>query len=81
MQVQVRLGAGLARVAGTPRMIVELADGATVADLLDCLESSYPTLAAGLPAALPLVAGEHAARAQELAHGDEVALLLPAAGG
>jgi sulfur-carrier protein len=81
MQVQVRLGTGLATAAGTSRLRLELPAGATVATLLDRLRADQPAIAAGLDSALPVVRGVHAGVAQELAEGDEVALLIPVAGG
>ena len=81
MHVQVRLGAGLATAAGTRRLSVALPDGATVEALLDRLGELEPEIAAGLGSALPVVRGTHAAREQELSDGDEVALLIPVAGG
>ncbi len=81
MQIRVRLGAGLAPAAGSARFSVSLAENATVADLLAHLRAEYPALAAKVNTALPMVAGKHAAPADLLSEGQEVALLLPAAGG
>jgi molybdopterin converting factor small subunit len=81
VHVQVRLGAGLATSAGTRRLGVALPPGATVDTLLDRLGELEPELAAGLPSALPVVRGTHATPEQQLHDGDEVALLIPVAGG
>jgi molybdopterin converting factor small subunit len=81
MQVRVRLGAGLSRLGRAPLLTIELADGATVEELLAELAQSEPDLAPALRSALPVVAGEHARRTRELAHREEVALLLPVSGG
>lgn len=81
MQVRVRLGAGLSRLADAPLMTVELADGATVGDLYARLRETAPELAPALPSALPVVAGEHVPSERHLAHREEVALLLPVSGG
>ena len=81
MHVHVRLGAGLATAAGTRRLSVTLPNGATVDTLLDRLAELEPGIAAGLGSALPVVRGTHAGREQELREGDEVALLIPVAGG
>jgi molybdopterin converting factor small subunit len=77
----VRLGAGLATAAGSRRLTVALPDGASVDTLLDALRSQEPELAAGLASALPVVRGTHADRDQPLEDGDDVALLIPVAGG
>ncbi len=81
MRVRVRLGAGLSRFADAPLLSLELAEGARVDDLLAALSSEQPALATALPSALPVLAGAHVERAQRLHPGDEVALLIPIAGG
>jgi len=81
MQVRVRLGAGLARLARAPLHSLELDEGATVADACRRLAADQPQLAGALDAALPVIAGVHADRDRALRHGDELALLIPVAGG
>jgi molybdopterin converting factor small subunit len=58
-----------------------LPDGASVETLLAELGELEPGLAAGLDSALPVVRGTHANRDQPLKDGDDVALLIPVAGG
>jgi molybdopterin converting factor small subunit len=77
----VRLGSGLATAAGTRRLRVELPREATVATLIDRLRDTEPAIAPGLDSALPVLKGTHASGADPLTEGDEVALLLPVAGG
>jgi molybdopterin converting factor small subunit len=81
MRVRVRLGAGLSRFADAPLLSLELADGASVDDLLTALGADQPALAPALRSALPVLAGEHVEREQRLSANDEVALLIPVAGG
>ena len=81
MEVRIRLGSSLARLAPAPMLRLELPSGATVEDLFALLASTTPELGAALPSALPLVAGEHVERDRALSNGDEVALLTPVAGG
>jgi molybdopterin synthase catalytic subunit/molybdopterin synthase sulfur carrier subunit len=81
IHVRVRLGAGLARRANAPLLSLDLPDDATVADALASVGDAEPALAAALPSALPVVAGEHAHRDRRLASGEEVALLMPISGG
>ena len=81
MHVRVRLGAGLSRLADAPLLSMDLAEGARVEDLLTALGSEQPALAPALTAALPVVAGTHVERGRALHAGDEVALLIPIAGG
>jgi molybdopterin synthase sulfur carrier subunit len=75
------LAAGLAELFRAPFLTVDLADGATVADLHACLEDAEPDAAPALRSALTVVAGEHANRDDLLRHRQEVALLLPISGG
>ena len=58
-----------------------LPDEASVDTLLGELGRLEPALAAGLDSALPVVRGAHADRHRRLADGDDVALLIPVAGG
>ena len=81
MQVSVRLGAGLSRLAAAPLLTVELAEGATVADLYARLRETEPGLAPALRSVLPVVGGEHVQSERPLAHREQVALLLPVSGG
>jgi MoaE-MoaD fusion protein len=81
MRVRVRLGAGLSRFADAPLLSVDLAEGANVEDLLAAVAEEQPALAPALRSALPVVGGAHVERAQPLRAGDEVALLIPVAGG
>jgi molybdopterin converting factor small subunit len=81
MRVRVRLGAGLSRFADAPLLSVDLAEGASVEDLLAALGAEQPALAPALRSALPVLAGTHVEREQRLHAGDEVALLIPVAGG
>jgi molybdopterin converting factor small subunit len=81
MRVRVRLGAGLSRFADAPLLALDVADDASVDDLLAALGAEQPALAPALPSVLPVVAGAHVERDQRLNAGDEVALLIPVAGG
>jgi molybdopterin converting factor small subunit len=60
---------------------LDLEDGASVDDLLAALGAEQPALAPALRSALPVLAGAHVEREQRLRAGDEVALLIPVAGG
>jgi molybdopterin converting factor small subunit len=79
--VRVRLGAGLSRHAAAPVLGCDLPDGATVEALLAHLRATDPELAPALRSALPVVGGTHVDRDRPLAHGEEVALLIPVSGG
>ena len=81
MRVRVRLGAGLSRFADAPLLSIDLAEDASVDDLLAALGTQQPSLEPALPSVLPVVAGTHVERDRRLHAGDEVALLIPVAGG
>jgi hypothetical protein len=71
----------LARLADVSLVTLELPDGATVGQLFTYLGETQAGLAPALPSALPVVAGSHVDRARVLRPGEEVALLIPVAGG
>ncbi|MCG3207905.1 MAG: hypothetical protein FOGNACKC_01505 [Anaerolineae bacterium] len=81
MNVNVRLSVGLAQSVGNPRLTVILPEGATIAELLVQLGDSYPQLQPKLNTAVPMIAGRHTPVSESLTAGQEVALLLPIAGG
>jgi molybdopterin converting factor small subunit len=68
-------------LAPAPLLTIEVADGATVAELCRQLAACHPELAPALRSALPVVQGAHAEPGRTLAHGAEVALLVPVSGG
>jgi len=81
VEVRIRLGSGIARLAPAPMFALELPDGATVADLYGLLRNRHPDLAPALRSALPVVRGAHVGPEQALSNGDEIALLVPVSGG
>ncbi len=81
MQVNIRLSGELAAIVGRPRFTVSLSDGATVADLLDRLRQEHPNLWPRMDTAVPIISGTHVDSSKPLAEGQEVAFLLPIAGG
>lgn len=81
MQIRVRLGSGIARLAPSPMLMFELPEGATISELYESVGASHPELAPALPSALAVVGGSQVERHRPLRHGDEVALLLPVSGG
>lgn len=81
MRVSVRLSGELAAQAGRPRLSMTLADGATVSDLTDLLRQEYLESSHLLDTAVPIIAGRHVTQSEPLAEGQEVAYLLPIAGG
>lgn len=81
LTVHVRFSAALAQSAGTPRLQMAMPEGGTVGDLLDQLAASQPHLAGRIPHLVVAVGGRHAGRDEPLRDGQEVVLVMPAAGG
>lgn len=81
VDVQVRLGSGLSRLIGRSQFVLDLPSNATVGDLLTVMQDSYPSLASRAEQALTVVDGSQVGSGRPLAEGEQVSLLLPAAGG
>lgn len=81
MRIHVRMSAGLAHATGQPRLMLTLQEGATVADVVAQLVAQQPGLASPLQRALPMARGQHVDQQFTLQDGEELLLLLPAAGG
>ena len=75
--VPVRLNGALAASLG-PRVVLDLADGAAVRDLVEAIGTRAGT---DLPSVAVSVGGRLAGLDEPLADGAEVAVLLPVAGG
>ena len=81
MQIMVRLAGSLAERAGAPRVPVELPEPATVAAIIGELQRLHPQIAAVAASAIAVVAGRHASPDDVVTANQEIALLLPVAGG
>ncbi|MCA9998077.1 MAG: MoaD/ThiS family protein [Anaerolineales bacterium] len=81
MQIIVRVNGVLVQKVGAARLSLVVADGATVADLLRVLVEQHPQVAAEVARAVVVVAGVHVEKTAVLSPNQEVALLLPVAGG
>ncbi len=81
MEVRIRLGTGIARFAPAPSLMMQLPNGATVADVCNRLAESDPELGSALRSAVAIIGGTHVDRNEPLAHGEELALLAPISGG
>jgi len=77
----VRFFASLREAAGRSDMAWELADGATLADLLAHLRRALPALEQPIDSAWLAVNRRYAALDAGLQEGDEVALFPPVSGG
>jgi len=81
MQISVRLNAVLAQIVGAPRLQLTVHEDATIADVLQTLEAAYPGLGTRLERAVPVLGGNHARLTDKVAADQEVAFLMPVAGG
>jgi len=81
MQVTVRINGILARKLGMARLSVRLTAPATIQDLNQQLQSQYPHLSAEIRGTVAVIGGAHQAATAVLQDGQEVALLMPIAGG
>ncbi len=81
MRVTIKLFARLREIAGAGRLERELADGATVGDLLAALRGEFPRLADVTARTITSVNQEFAAPDRPLHEGDEVAIFPPVSGG
>ena len=81
MIVSVRVNGVIAQKMGIARLSVSLPGPATMQDLLETLQLQHPGLRAELGRAVTVVGGTHQPATAVLVDGQEVALLLPIAGG
>jgi molybdopterin synthase sulfur carrier subunit len=81
MQIHIRLSGNLASSMGMPRLTLILHHEATVAELRDLLCQKYPDSTTNLHAAVPVTSGRHVSLSEKLTDGQEVAFLMPIAGG
>jgi molybdopterin converting factor small subunit len=81
MIVNVRVSGVLAQKIGVPRFQVTLPAGARAQDLVTHLADTYPHLSAELARVVIVVGGAHQPETAVLADEQEVALLMPVAGG
>jgi molybdopterin synthase catalytic subunit len=81
MKVTVKLFARLRELAGTPSLERQVAENATIADLLQNLQAEFPKLAETISRTAISVNREFADPQTRLAEGDEVAIFPPVSGG
>lgn len=81
MKITVKLFARMRELVGASTLERQLADNATVADLVDGLHADFPRLAQAAPRSIIAVNQEFVEPAAPLADGDEVAFFPPVSGG
>ena len=77
----VRVNGKLADEIGASRLKIEVTEPATVQDILDEMESRFPGSSGTICEAIPFVSGSHRGADEEIRTGQEITLLMPAAGG
>jgi MoaE-MoaD fusion protein len=81
MQVRLLFFASLKDIVGSKQLRLEVPSGATVADVLSHLETSYPRLKDYRPVVLTAVNEEYVDQRTTVQDGDEVAIFPPVSGG
>ena len=81
MHVRIRLFAMQREAARTRELVVDVPDGATVADAWEAAVAQVPALAPGRETLKFAINGEYADIAEALSDGDEVAAIPPVSGG
>ena len=81
MIVKVRFFAGIRDVVGRPELQLEVADGATAADVWARLAADHPALAARRAGLAAAVNRRYAGFDTSLGEGDEVVFVPPVSGG
>lgn len=81
MQVTVLLFAAHREAAGKHVLVTQLPDGATVSDALERVCDLYPAIAKSARGVAFALNQTHVSPDAKVAHGDEIALLPPVAGG
>ncbi len=81
MQCHVLLFAQLAEAIGSDRLMIELPEGATVADALAVLSKAHEAIATTANAIAVAVNEQYCATTAVLSDGDTIALIPPVSGG
>ncbi len=77
----VRVNGKLAEELGASRISIEMDVPATIQDIIDEVGSRFPHSSETLLEAIPFVSGSHRGTTAEVQSGQEITLLMPAAGG
>jgi len=77
----VRVNGKLAEELGTSRMSIEVEEPATIQDIINEVSSLFPQSSETILEAIPFVSGSHRSAETGIKPGQEVTLLMPAAGG
>jgi molybdopterin converting factor subunit 1 len=81
MKISARLFASLREKTGTSQVVLDLAQGATVADAIQELNRLFPSLVGSAFPTMFAVNAEYVQDSHPLQDGDEMALIPPVSGG
>ncbi|MFK7803402.1 MAG: MoaD/ThiS family protein [Anaerolineae bacterium] len=81
MVLSIRINGSLAQEIGTTRLTVDLPSPVTVENVIQELVLRHPHSAETLQVTIPFVGGRHLDKTTILKQGQQIALLMPAAGG
>jgi molybdopterin synthase sulfur carrier subunit len=81
IRVTVRFGSTLSPISGQARLSLRLSFGSTARDVVRLAARLHPDLVDALRSALMIVDGEQVDQTRPLRDGDEIALVMPVAGG
>ncbi|MEX0641597.1 MAG: MoaD/ThiS family protein [Pirellulales bacterium] len=81
MKVRVKLFAVAKELAGRDALVVDLPDGATIADLRQAVVETFPALAMIVPHSLWAIGSEYVDDNTQLNEKSDVALIPPVSGG
>lgn len=81
MTIRVLLFAAAKQLAGRPEILIDLDEGATVADLRAALASAEPALGKLLPSVRIPLGTDYAADSDPIPPGSEAAIIPPVSGG
>lgn len=81
MNISVRVNGSLAELLGTSRLTMQVGEGQTLGSLVAELEKRFPHSKEMLARAVPMAAGRHTDYSYVFTREEEIALLMPIAGG
>ena len=81
MNISVRVNGSLAQLLGTSRLTMQVVEGETLGSLVAELEERFPHSKEMLGRAVPMAGGRHTDHSYVFTQEEEIALLMPVAGG
>ena len=79
--INVRLSSQIADTLGTNRVSVTVDEASTVSDVKEEIKKKHPDTEDQLDGTLPVISGKMVNSDQQISQGENIAFLIPAAGG